>query len=49
MLLAEAADALERLPLVQDLELLRNILYAGVWQKYNQVFFKKEEGGSAKA
>ena len=32
--LGAAADAFERLPLLQDLELLRNILYSGVWQRY---------------
>lgn len=33
MLMGECTDALERLPLLQDLDLLRNILYAGVWTK----------------
>lgn len=32
--LGAAADAFERLPLLQDLDLLRNILYSGVWQRY---------------
>ena len=31
-----AADAFERLPLLQDAELLRSILYSGVWQRYNR-------------
>lgn len=34
MLLGECALAFERLPLEQDLDLLRNILYAGVWSKW---------------
>lgn len=35
MLLAECARAFERLPCVDDADLLRNILYSGVWLKYN--------------
>jgi len=34
MLIADAAAAFELLPLEQDLPILRNILYSGVWQKY---------------
>ena len=34
LLIGEATDALERLPLLQDLDLLRNILYSGVWCKF---------------
>ena len=34
--LGAAADAFERLPLLQDAELLRSILYSGVWQRYNR-------------
>ena len=34
MFIADAAEAFELLPLEQDLPLLRNVLYSGVWQKY---------------
>ncbi len=34
MLMSECADAFEMLPLVQDAELMRNILYSGVWGRY---------------
>ena len=34
LLIGECADAFERLPLVQDLDLLRNILYSGVWCRF---------------
>lgn len=34
-LMGNAADALERLPLVEDLHILRSVVYAGVWQRYN--------------
>ena len=35
LLLARCAQGFERLPCVQDADLLRNILYSGVWLKYN--------------
>lgn len=34
ILIAECTDAFELLPLVQDIELMRNILYSGVWTRY---------------
>jgi hypothetical protein len=34
LLIAEAAESFEILPLEQDLDLLRNVLYSGVWQRY---------------
>ena len=36
MLMGECTDAVERLPLLQDLGLIRNILYSGIWTKYYQ-------------
>lgn len=41
-----AADVFERLPLVQDLHLLRSIVYNGVWQKYQARLAKQERSGS---
>lgn len=35
IIMAECTKAFERLPLLWDVELLRNILYAGVWKKYD--------------
>ena len=35
LLLARCAKSFERLPCVEDADLLRNILYSGVWLKYN--------------
>ena len=32
--MAHCADALESLPLVQDINLIRNVIYSGVWTKY---------------
>lgn len=35
LLMAECARCFERLPCVEDADLLRNILYSGVWLRYN--------------
>lgn len=34
LLIGECTEAFELLPLVQDVDLLRNILYSGVWTRY---------------
>ena len=39
--LGQAAETFERLPLIRDVHILRNILYSGVWQDYNQCMQKK--------
>lgn len=36
-LMAESAKAFERLPIVQNIDILRNIVYAGVWCKFNKL------------
>ena len=43
MMAAGAAEHLERLPLVYNLEILRNILYAGIWGKFEKVKAKREK------
>ena len=43
LLIAEAAESFEILPLEQDLDLLRNVLYSGVWQKYVLKTEKKKQ------
>lgn len=43
LLLGDASAAFERLPLIQDEEILRNILYSGVWQGYNEYLHKKDK------
>lgn len=40
--LAECSHCFEKLPCVEDVEILRNILYAGVWDKFNQKRKKKD-------
>jgi len=47
VLMGEAADIFERLPIVQDTELLRHVIYSGVWLKYDMK--KKRERGKANA
>ena len=41
--LGAVANAFERLPLLQDAALLRNILYSGVWQRYNRANAKTQQ------
>lgn len=40
--LAECSRQFEKLPCVEDVEILRNILYAGVWDKFNQKRMEKD-------
>ena len=44
MMAAKAAEGFERLPLVENIEILRNILYAGIWGRYEMVKAKREKG-----
>lgn len=43
MMMAESSKAFERLPIVENTEILRNILYSGVWCRYEQVKQKRKE------
>ena len=43
MMMAECSKAYERLPIVENTQILRNILYSGVWSRYDQVKLKREE------
>ena len=47
MLLGECSAAFEALPVLQDVELLRNILYSGVWLRYDAAMKKLKIGRSA--
>lgn len=44
VLMGTATQTFEKLPLEQDLNLMRSILYGGVWQSFNQKY--KQEGGA---
>lgn len=43
LLAGDAAAEFERLPIVQDATLLRNILYAGIWTRFSRAFKTQEE------
>ena len=44
VLAGNAAQAFERLPIVENAHLLRGILYQGVWQKFNEEYEGGENG-----
>ena len=46
MMMAEVSDAFERLPCLIDADILRNIIYAGVWTKYNKILSERYESES---
>lgn len=39
---AEASRAFEKLPILESVDILRNILYAGIWEKYEMRKSAKE-------
>ena len=43
MMIAESTAEFERLPCLVDVDILRNILYDGVWSRYNKIQLKKSE------
>lgn len=43
MMIAESTVRFERLPCLVDVDILRNILYDGVWNHYNKIQMKKRE------
>ena len=43
MMATRATEYFERLPLVENLEILRNILYAGIWGKFEKIKAKREK------
>ena len=44
LLAASTADAFERLPLERDVQVLRSVLYSGMWARYNAEESKVEHG-----
>jgi hypothetical protein len=44
LFISECAMEFEKLPIIQDSEILRNILYSGVWTKY--IHIQREKNGS---
>ncbi len=47
MTMADCTYEFEQLPIIQDADLIRNILYSGVWAKYNQMHAKKDKDKGA--
>ncbi len=43
LLAAQAAEALESLPLEQDVNLIRNVVYSGIWIRYEQLLSKSQK------
>ena len=46
MLMASCTRAFEILPIVENIDILRNILYAGVWTKFEEIYAKRTGTGS---
>ena len=47
MMMGECGKAFERLPIVDgDVEILRNILYSGVWSRFGMIKEKRDNGGN---
>ena len=42
MMAADATQAFEQLPIVQDADILRNVLYSGIWSRYVRIQNKRE-------
>jgi hypothetical protein len=41
-MMSECAKSFERLPIILHADILRNILYSGVWSKYEYIQLKKK-------
>lgn len=44
LMISEATLAFERLPIIENATIIRNILYSGVWTKYEMIKKKRMEG-----
>ena len=47
MMMAECSKAYERLPIVENTQILRNILYSGVWSRYDQVKLRRKKSSDS--
>jgi hypothetical protein len=48
MMMAECCKSFERLPILQDIEILRNILYSGIWSRYNLITARRNKAAERK-
>lgn len=46
MMMSSASSAFERLPIVDFVDILRNILYSGVWMKFNELEDQEKTGNA---
>lgn len=44
LMISECTDAFEKLPLIENVEILRNILYSGVWVRFNNCKSGRKNG-----
>ena len=42
MMMSECSREFEKLPILENIEILRNIIYSGVWYRYERVRTKRE-------
>ena len=47
MMMSECCKNFEMLPIIENAEILRNILYSGVWGKFEAIRAKREKNKSA--
>ena len=43
MMMAECSRSFEVLPILENLDILRNILYSGIWSRFNAITEEKEK------
>ncbi|MFV0465406.1 MAG: DUF5685 family protein [Lachnospiraceae bacterium] len=43
MMISEVANSFEKLPCIEEADIIRNILYGGVWSKYNKKRLEEEQ------
>lgn len=48
MMMAECCREFEKLPIIENIEIMRNILYSGVWTRYHLVKKKRQEKNVSK-
>lgn len=48
-MISECAKSFERLPIIMHADILRNILYSGIWSKYEYIQIKKKKQQEKKA
>ena len=46
MMISECCKEFEKLPILENVEILRNILYSGVWGRYEIVHEKRQQSQS---